>query len=185
MTFVRNACDHGAPAPIHQGLRGTMRTIESPSAPLGPLSQKLLAFLETMEHLVAQAQPPTSAEYWSPMTEFVAVSEFQRLVPENAFSAPDDSSDDGNAAWEHTTMGWTAYLAAFNAWAESSPQYENVIWRMAEFPDLVYLEVKEHHGSGEREHVFHSLSTYEFNRDGKITSIRVAPAARHLVTAAT
>jgi hypothetical protein len=85
-----------------------MRTIESPSATLGPLSQKLLAFLEAMERLVAQAQPPTSAEYWSPMTEFVAVDEFRRLVPENAFSAPGDSSDDGNAAWEHTTMGWAA-----------------------------------------------------------------------------
>ncbi len=156
-----------------------MRTIESPSAPLGPLSQKLLAFLETMERLVAQAQPPTSAEYWSPMADFVAVEEFRRIVPENAFSSPGKSTDDGNAPWEHTTMGWAAYLDAFNTWAESSPQYENVIWRMAEFPDLVYLEVKEHHGK----HVFHSLSTYEFNRDGKITSIRVAPAARHLVTA--
>jgi hypothetical protein len=156
-----------------------MQTIESPSAPLGPLSQKLLAFLETMERLVSQAHAPTSAEYWSPMGHFVAVDQFRRIVPENAFAAPGDPSDDGNAPWEHTTMGWAEYLEAFNAWAESSPQYENVIWRMAEFPDLVYLEVKEHHGK----HVFHSLSTYEFNRDGKITSIRVAPAARHLVTA--
>jgi hypothetical protein len=54
---------------------------------------------------------------------------------------------------------------------------------MAEFPDLVYLEVKEHHRRGDQQLVFHSLSTYEFNRDGKITGIRVAPAARHLVTA--
>jgi hypothetical protein len=162
----------------------TMRTIESPSAPLGPLSQKLLEFLETMERLVAQAQPPTSADYWAPMTEFIAVEEFRRLVPEHAFSAPADSSDDGNAPWEHTTMGWAAYLEAFNTWAESSPQFENVIWRIAEFPDLVYLEIKEHHGRGDEQHVFHSLSTYEFNSDGKITGIRVAPAARHLVTTA-
>jgi len=28
-------------------------------------------------------------------------------------------------------MGWAAYLEAFNTWAESSPHYENVIWRMA------------------------------------------------------
>lgn len=160
-----------------------MRTIESPSAPLGPLSQKLFGFLEVMERLVAQAQSPTSADYWAPMTEFVAVDEFRRLVPENAFRASDDSSDDGNAPWEHTTMGWAGYLEVFNTWAESSPEYENVIWRMAEFPDMVYLEVKEHHGRGERELIFHSLSTYEFNPDGKITSIRVAPAARHLVTA--
>jgi hypothetical protein len=82
-------------------------------------------------------------------------------------------------------MWWAAYLEAFNTWAESSPQFENVIWRMAEFPDLVYLEIKEHHGRGERAHVFHSLSTYEFNHDGKITSIRVAPAAQHLLTAST
>ena len=68
-----------------------MRTIESPTAPLGPLSQKLIAFLEAMERLVAQAQPPTSADYWAPTTEFVAVEEFRRLVPENAFSAPSDS----------------------------------------------------------------------------------------------
>jgi hypothetical protein len=47
----------------------------------------------------------------------------------------------------------------------------------------VYLEIKEHHGRGDQQHVFHSLSTYEFNQDGKITGIRVAPAARHLVTA--
>src|ERR1700712_4742284 len=151
LTCASRACDHGAAASgFSQGLRGTMQTIESPSAPLGPLSQKLLAFLETMERLVSQAHAPTSAAYWSPMADFVSVDEFRRIVPENAFSEPGDSSDDGNAPWEHTTMGWAGYLEAFNTWAESSPQYEKVIWRLAEFPDLGDLEGKENQGK----HVF-------------------------------
>jgi hypothetical protein len=114
------------------------------------------------------------------MTEFVAVEEFRRLVPENAFSAPSDSSD-GNAPWEHATMG----LGGIPRRVQHLGRVFTAVRErhLAEFPDLVYLEIKEHHGRGDQQHVFHSLSTYEFNQDGKITGIRVAPAARHLVTA--
>jgi hypothetical protein len=52
-----------------------------------------------------------------------------------------------------------------------------VIKRIAEFPGLVYLEIEEHHG----DHIFNSLSVYEFDDQGRIRGIRVASAGDSLV----
>jgi hypothetical protein len=147
----------------------------------GPLGETVLEFVQTMARLVSEAQPPVTTAYWSPLEPYVAVDEFERLVPEHAFpTARDvDAASDGTS-WSTTAMGWQAYLELFNAWVQSSPRYENSVRRIAEFPGLVYVEIEEHHAYGDTETTFNSLSAYEFDADGKICRIRVAPAADHL-----
>ncbi|HEY7105930.1 MAG TPA: hypothetical protein VH986_05990 [Acidimicrobiia bacterium] len=158
-------------------------SIDTVSAePSGPLGEKVLQFVTTMARLVSEADPPVTASYWAPLEAFVAVGDFERLVPEDAFSnveAGDAAGPDGES-WSTRAIGWHAYVELFNGWVQSSPRYENSVRRIAEFPGLVYVEIEEHHTYGEMTSIFNSLSTYEFDDDGRICRIRVAPAADHL-----
>jgi hypothetical protein len=138
----------------------------------GPLTTRVFAFLQTMERLVSGAKGAVEGEYWAPLTEFVAVNDFRRLVPENAFPG----SDPGTDPWARTVMDWPQYLECFNLWVLAAPRYSNVVKRIAEFPGLVYLEIEEHHGDS----IFDSLSVYEFDEQGRIRGIRVAGAADSL-----
>jgi hypothetical protein len=147
--------------------------LESGADQLGPLTEKLFDFLHEMERLVSGAQGSVSREYWAPLTAFVAVNEFRRLVPEDAFS----TTDEGAGPWARTVMDWPQYLECFDVWASASPTFSNVIKRIAEFPGLVYLEIEEHHD----DRIFNSLSIYEFDDDDQLCGIRVASAADSLV----
>jgi hypothetical protein len=138
---------------------------------MGPLAEKAIAFITTMSELVSDHDTPDSAEYWAPLESFVAVDDFRRAVPPGTFG------DD----WGRDTMDWSAYLDGFRQWRATKPTYHNVVTRIAEFDDLVYLEIDEHHG----DRVFHSLSTYEFNSDGQIIGVRVASQREKLTVQAT
>jgi hypothetical protein len=140
---------------------------------VGHLTEKVFDFLGRMERLVTDARGAVSRDYWVPLTEFVAVDDFKRLVPENAFPGTEGGTD----PWARTVMDWPQYLECFNVWVSSSPSFANVIKRIAEFPGLVYLEIEEHHGDT----IFNSLSIYEFNDEGQISGIRVAGAADSLI----
>lgn len=149
-----------------------MTSVESGSHRVGPLTERVFDFLHQMEALVSGASGAVTNDYWAPLTERVAVDQFRRRVPENAFPA----SDQGTDPWSRLVMDWPQYLECFNLWALASPTYHNVVKRIAEFPGLVYLEIEEHHG----DHIFNSLSVYEFDDQGKICGIRVAGAADSL-----
>ena len=138
----------------------------------GVLTPKVFEFLRRMERLVNEAEAGVSSDHWAPLTEMVAVDDFQRYVPADAFGSGDDM-----AAWSASSMGWARYLDLFNGWGPVAPHYSNRILRIAEFPGLVYLEIEEHHG----ERTFESLSVYEFDDGGLIRGIRVASAAGSLV----
>ena len=138
---------------------------------MGPLAEKAIAFIDTMSRLVSDHETPDTTEYWAPLQAFVSVDEFSRAIPPGTFG------DD----WGRDTMDWTTYLDGFRQWRGSKPTYHNVVTRIAEFHDLVYLEIDEHHG----ERIFHSLSAYQFNGDGQIVGVRVAAARDNLTVQAT
>ena len=150
-----------------------MSSLDTGAQQVGHLTEKVFDFLGRMERLVSDAGGAVSSDYWTPLTEFVAVDEFKRLVPENAFTASEGST----GPWALTAMDWPQYLECFNVWVLASPTFSNVIKRIAEFPGLVYLEIEEHHGDS----IFNSLSIYEFNDEGKICGIRVAGGANSLI----
>lgn len=150
-----------------------MSDLDTGAKQVGRFTETVFEFLGRMERLVSDAKGPVGNDYWAPLTEFVAVDGFRRLVPENAFPAAEGGTD----PWALTVMDWSQYLECFNLWARSSPTFANVIKRIAEFPRLVYLEIEEHHGDS----IFNSLSVYEFDDKGKICGIRVAGAADSLI----
>jgi hypothetical protein len=150
-----------------------MTSVDSGANQIGHLTERVFDFLHRMEDLVSGASGPVTREYWAPLTEMVAIDQFRRRVPENAFP----TSDPGTDPWARLAMNWPQYLECFNLWVLAAPTYNNVIKRIAEFPGLVYLEIEEHHG----DHIFNSLSVYEFDEEGRIRGIRVAGAADSLV----
>ena len=137
---------------------------------VGVLADTVLEFLRRMERLVNEAGAGVTSDHWAPLAEMVAVDEFQRFVPTDAFGSGD------MAAWSATAMGWEHYLELFNGWGPVAPHYSNRILRVAEFPGLVYVEIEEHHG----ERTFVSLSVYEFDDRGLICGLRVVSAAEGL-----
>src|SRR5579875_1251688 len=105
-------------------------------SPPGRLAAKVCEFLARMERLVSGAGGPVSSGYWDPLTQLVAVEEFQRFVPEHAFPSSGDRPD----PWARPVMDWSQYLECFDMWVSGAPEYSNVVKRIAEFPGLVYLE---------------------------------------------
>lgn len=132
----------------------------------GPLAENALAFITTMSRLVSDHETPDTDAYWAPLAAFADVDAFRREVPRGTFSGE----------WGQDAMDWPTYLAGFRTWRATKPRYHNEVRRIAEFDDLVYLEIDEHHG----DRVFRSLSTYTFNADGKVIGVRVAAAAERL-----
>jgi hypothetical protein len=121
-----------------------------------------------MSQLVSDHETPDTNEYWAPLEAFVCVEDFRRQVPRDTFTGE----------WGQGAMDWPTYLAGFRTWRASRPRYRNMVRRIAEFDDLVYLEIDEHHG----DRIFTSLSTYQFNADSKVVGVRVAAAADRLST---
>ena len=123
----------------------------------GPLSKVVLAYEATMRAIVASVvASDSSAVDWSPLAEFVAVGEFERV-----------------GTWMEVS-DWARYTAFLTRWASASAGFDTVIRRVREAGKLVYLEVEEHHARpGGQTDVVNSLSVYEFTGEGKIRRLDV------------
>jgi len=127
----------------------------------GPLSKVVLAYEAAMRAIVASvvasgAGPDSAGVDWSPLAEFVAVGEFERV-----------------GTWMEVS-DWARYTAFLTRWASASAGFDTVIRRVREVGKLVYLEVEEHHARpGGQTDVVNSLSVYEFTGEGKIRRLDV------------
>ena len=123
----------------------------------GQLSEVVLAYEAALRAIVASVVQSDPADVdWSPLAGYVAVDEFERV-----------------GTWMEVS-DWTQYTAFLTRWASASAGFETVIRRVCEVPNLVYLEVEEHHARpGGRTDVVNSLSVYEFTDEGKIRHLDV------------
>ena len=118
----------------------------------GPLTRTVLDYVRTMERLVPTVEAP---EDWAPLTEFVAVDEFERV---GTFLE---------------VQSWSQYTEMLTQWASAIATFETTVQRISELPGLVYYEVEERHLVGDQVNVVNSLTVFEFDDDGKIRHLDV------------
>ena len=118
----------------------------------GPLTRTVLDYVRTMERLVPTVDAP---EDWAPLTEFVAVDEFERV---GTFLE---------------VQSWSQYTEMLTQWASAIATFETTVQRISELPGLVYYAVEERHLVGENVNVVNSLTVFEFDDDGKIRHLDV------------
>ena len=116
-------------------------------------SRTVLEYSVVIKRLVDEAKKPGfSVEGWAPLTDLVAVDEFERVGPFKE------------------VMNWDEYVTFLANWAASS-EWDCSFRRVTEVSDLVFLELEEHNKLGDFSNVVNSLSVYEFNNSGKIRHI--------------
>lgn len=118
----------------------------------GPLTRTVLDYVRTMERLVPTVEAP---EDWAPLTEFVAVDEFERV---GTFLE---------------VQSWSQYTEMLTQWASAIATFETTVQRISELPGLVYYAVEERHLVGENVNVVNSLTVFEFDDVGKIRHLDV------------
>ena len=118
----------------------------------GPLTRKVLEYVETMRQLVPTAKTP---EDWAPLTEFVAVDDFERV---GTFLEVQD---------------WKQYTGLLTQWSSATAQFETVVRRISEFDRLVYYEIEERHQRPGGVHVVNSMTVFAFDDAGKIRHLDV------------
>jgi len=118
----------------------------------GPLTRRVLDYTQTMERLVSAAK---SAADWSPLAEFVAVDEFERI---------------GTFLELHD---WRQYTEMLTRWASSIEKFETTVHRITELSDRVYFEIEERHFRGGNVHVVNSMTVFAFDEAGKIRHLAV------------
>ena len=118
----------------------------------GPLTRTVLDYVSTMERLVPTVEAP---EEWAPLTEFVAVDEFERV---------------GTSL---EVQSWSQYTEMLTQWASAIAAFETTVQRISELPGLVYYAVEERHLVGDHVNVVNSLTVFAFDDDGKIRHLDV------------
>jgi hypothetical protein len=118
----------------------------------GPLTRKVLDYEQTMKRVVPATTAPAD---WAPLTEFVAVDEFERV---GTFLEVQD---------------WQQYTEMLAKWALATDSFETTVRRISELPGLVFFEIEERHFRGGNVNVVNSMTVFEFNEEGKICHLDV------------
>jgi limonene-1,2-epoxide hydrolase len=118
----------------------------------GPLTRRVLDYDRTMRGLVPAVESPSD---WAPLTEFVAVDEFERV---GTFLE---------------VQSWQQYTEMLTQWASRIASFETTVRRISETGNLVYYEIEERHTRGDDVHVVNSLTVFEFDDDARIRHLDV------------
>ena len=118
----------------------------------GPLTRKILEYVQAMKRLVPTAKGPAD---WAALAEFVAVDEFERV---------------GTFLEVQT---WQQYTEMLTRWAMAVDSFETTVRRISELPGLVYFEVEERHFRGDAVNVVNSMTVFQFDDAGKIRHLDV------------
>ena len=118
----------------------------------GPLTRRVLDYVETMTGLVPTVTTPAD---WAPLAQFVAVEEFERV---GTFREVQD---------------WQGYTDMLTRWASATSRFETTVRRVSELSGLVYFEIEERHFRGNNVDVVNSLTVFAFNEAGRIRHLDV------------
>lgn len=116
------------------------------------LTDTVLEFTRTLEGMVADAERP---EDWSPLADFVAVDQFERV------------------GTSHEVQDWQQYTAMLTRWASSVDKFETSVQRITEAANLVFYEIEERHHRRGGTQIVYSMTVFEFDGDGKIRGVNV------------
>jgi hypothetical protein len=132
-----------------------MSNSDTDTTNFGPLSAKVFEYSDIIKKLVARAKEPGySRADWAPLTEMIAVKEFERI------------------GIYREKMTWDDYLDFMVPWA-TWKDFDTRLRRITEAGNLVFFEVEEHHIKDGKVTVVNSMNVYEFDHDGKIRHLDV------------
>ena len=118
----------------------------------GPLTQKVLEYDRVLQRLVAEVGDPAD---WAPLTEFVAVADFERV---GTFLEVQD---------------WNEYTEMLTRWASATESFQTTVRRISETGALVYYEIEERHFRGDNVNVINSMTVFEFDANDRIRRLNV------------
>jgi hypothetical protein len=118
----------------------------------GPLTRKVVDYVQTMERLVPAVSSPAD---WAPLADLVAVQDFERL---GTFLE---------------VQHWQQYTEMLTCWATATTKFEVNVRRISEVAPLVYFEVEERHIRGDMTDVVNSMTVFEFNEADRIRRLDV------------
>jgi hypothetical protein len=118
----------------------------------GPLTQRVLEYDRALQRLVAEVGDPAD---WTPLIEFVAVQDFERV---GTFLEVQD---------------WDEYTEMLTRWASATESFETTVRRISETGALVYYEIEERHFRGGTVNVINSMTVFEFDANERIRRLNV------------
>ncbi len=118
----------------------------------GPLTQRVLEYDRALQRLVAELRDPPD---WAPLTEFVAVADFERV---GTFLE---------------VQNWNEYTEMLTRWASATESFETTVRRISEIGTLVYYEIEERHFRGNNVNVINSMTVFDFDGDDRIRRLNV------------
>ena len=150
----------------------------------GTLTDKILDFCQILRGLVREANEHEDLDetFLAPLTEFFDTDHFERMTADfSAFVPAEMSEAEGYdvSAFAAQTLSWSGYIEVMRAWMLSPSLWDYTVLRIAELPNLVYVELQERIGAtgqGDDYRSANSLSVYEFNEDAKIIRLRLGVA---------
>lgn len=119
---------------------------------IGPLARRVFAYEEVIRHLVSMPEVPDD---WSPLAEFVATDDFQRV---------------GTFA---EIQNWQQYTEMLTSWARGTAKFESTILRISEQDNLVFFEIEERHFRNNETSAVNSMTVFEFDGQGRIRRLCV------------
>jgi hypothetical protein len=117
-----------------------------------PLTKRVLEYDRALQRLVAEVGDPAD---WAPLTEFVAVQDFERV---GTFLEVQD---------------WDEYTEMLTRWASATESFETTVRRISETGALVYYEIEERHFRGDNVNVINSITVFEFDANDRIRRLNV------------
>ncbi len=118
----------------------------------GVLTQRVLEYDRVLRRLVAEIGDLID---WAPLTEFVAVQDFERV---GTFLEVQD---------------WVEYTEMLTRWASATDSFETTVRRISETGALVYYEIEERHFRGDTVNVLNSMTVFEFDANDRIRRLNV------------
>jgi limonene-1,2-epoxide hydrolase len=124
---------------------------------LGPLSRVVIRYSNLIEGR-ATAKGVTAAD-WEPLTELVAVEEFERV-----------------GAYQEV-MTWSEYIKFLTEWAGAT-RFETTVKRITEVGRAVFQEIEERHYKGDEFIKKNVIAVYDFDDRDRIRHLDIYEQAR-------
>jgi hypothetical protein len=127
----------------------------------GPLSAKVLEFVEALQATVARAsEPGFGPDSWSELAEWVAIDDFERVGSRKEVTN-----------WQEYTGFLTKVASASGSSTER--RFSTETRRITETGNLVFLELREISEIGAQTTVVNSMLVYEFDDSGRIRHLDI------------
>jgi hypothetical protein len=133
-------------------------TATATSNDIGPLTQRVYAFVEAQGKVLAAGITKTSD--WDPLTEFIDPVKFKRV----------------GAYLEE--LDWPQYKQFLTSWAAGGTRFEFTEFMISEVGNSVFQEIEERHTRGDQFIRKNVIAVYRFDGDQRLVHLDIYEQAK-------